>query len=391
MPEPNSKIDDAITKMVAAGESDEDIDLVVNSLKAEQTEHDTQAKKLASGEIASAPTATQRFATGVLNTLPNPVGLLKMFTHPVDTAREYATHQMQQTLPEQAANTMFPMTMGGAGQGAHAGEEMAKGNVAGGVGEVMGAMAPEALPFAPDAVSAMGRPTAAVGRGIAAAAEGTKKISPMVATVEALASHEPTTAMMIAAAPYAAKAAGRGIEVMGNAMRQISRPVTREAVAASEIAGEPLPPNWSAASELPPPSFTNTLPDHWSAASAPKKNADSPLQDLVNQDQTLSPLERQAMQQNVPDVQPSLKRPVEEVIPPSKSSGSQGQGSEPSATPGLTRNDVETIGLNPNNRIKTITSDMVKKIIDARKTRGASYSETYYLEKKLRDLMDADQ
>jgi len=95
-----------------------------------------------------------------------------------------------------------------------------------------------------------------------------------------------------------------------------------------------------------------------------------------------SPLESQAL---------GMKAKVGDVVPPTRTSGAGGAGSEMSATPGLTVNDMMAIGMNPKVTIKTLTPEAAKTILDARKARGATYSEEWYLKKRLDALMESDK
>ena len=69
------------------------------------------------------------------------------------------------------------------------------------------------------------------------------------------------------------------------------------------------------------------------------------------------------------------KIPISSVRP-SKSAGSQGPGSQPSATPGLTVNDMSVIGINPSVRLTKLTPEMADAIDTARAQRHESYAQT---------------
>lgn len=65
-----------------------------------------------------------------------------------------------------------------------------------------------------------------------------------------------------------------------------------------------------------------------------------------------------------------------DLMPPSRSRGSQGDGSAPSATKGLTRNDMETIGENPDIPLgRPLTLEEMLTIQQARQSRSAMYRE----------------
>lgn len=62
---------------------------------------------------------------------------------------------------------------------------------------------------------------------------------------------------------------------------------------------------------------------------------------------------------------------------------------EMSATPGLSRNDVMSIGMNPDNPIKKLTLDMANKIMQDRSMRATGYQEIAALKKRLEELMSS--
>lgn len=65
-----------------------------------------------------------------------------------------------------------------------------------------------------------------------------------------------------------------------------------------------------------------------------------------------------------------------DLMPPSRSRGSQGDGSAPSATKGLTRNDMEAIGENPDIPLRRpLTLEEMLTIQQARQSRSAMYRE----------------
>ena len=124
------------------------------------------------------------------------------------------------------------------------------------------------------------------------------------------------------------------------------------------------------------------------------------------QPKLLGPMAEQAMSPVTPDVVPqSIESPIEaqamgrtstskmpiEQVPASKSSGSRGGGSQMSATPGLTINDMQAVGLNPKVKVTSITPDVAQQILTARRQRGMSYAEDAYLQKRLDQLLSTDR
>lgn len=78
-------------------------------------------------------------------------------------------------------------------------------------------------------------------------------------------------------------------------------------------------------------------------------------------------------------------------LPKSKSSGFQGRGSEPSATSGLTRNDVEALGLDPDQPLTHMTADMMEKLLQARQARRSTYAERARSATRMDAALESDE
>lgn len=86
------------------------------------------------------------------------------------------------------------------------------------------------------------------------------------------------------------------------------------------------------------------------------------------------------------------KLPLSGNLPPTRSSGALRSGeSEMSATPGLTRADVQAIGLNPDNPIKSLTQEMIDKINAARAERETAHRINAGLDAGFRRATDLDE
>lgn len=138
---------------------------------------------------------------------------------------------------------------------------------------------------------------------------------------------------------------------------------------------------------LPTPSPTQSLP--------PSPNALSPIAQEAMQTtgtpappstEPLSPIAQQLMDSLNERASSPSKVSIDKV-PKSRSSGTQGNGSAGSATPGLTRNDMESAGLNPDIKITSLTQDMIDNILANRASRGSRYREDAALLKRLDTLL----
>lgn len=376
------------------------------------------AKGLAKGLIRS-PYDLAKNVAGLATALPGAVrGIDDALLHPVRTAGNVVNAVKQ--LPGMAANAVS-----GALQTAGADPEAFGEGIGSGLGQ-MGLTA-GAGPLA----EAAGGFAAGPGRTMATyAAKGLEAVgSPHVQTgATIVGAHQllggDPKGLATLAVPAGLGALGRkltkGLAASPNAGGRLVKVPMRPLESMLNEA-RALPPEAAllAKGELPPsPTLTPTgRPSITPAAQA--EMAANPLaqtgraagqldhitQAIQDQRTPLSPLEQQGVRAAAPAEAPAAlsaqppaspleaaamgrleKVPVSSVRP-SKSSGSQGAGSQPSATPGLTVNDMSVIGINPSVRLTKLTPEMADAIDIARAQRHESYAQTAReLRKQMADL-----
>lgn len=211
--------------------------------------------------------AIGRFGSGVLSTSPlNPMNLVRAAAHPVDTV----SHLVGDPLSElfQAGKSGLETVTGGDENGrmisgletlkhmggavpligkaaTDAGTHIGEGNVATGLGELAGLGSAALLPKVPAGVDMAGRATSAVGRGLERGGQVAIDFKhgggfPALGALEAVMHSGPKGAA-IAAAPYAVKYGGRGMQSMGGAMQGLAE-VLGHGAPEPAMTPRPMPP-----------------------------------------------------------------------------------------------------------------------------------------------------
>lgn len=393
----DDKLGAMIDRMIAAGESDEDIDLVVKDYQASLD----QVKQNAQVQAAITGPATEQagFNASIMDTVKG-----------VGTGALKALKSTPQTIVSGVRDAA--LVFGNPGQLLREKIAEAPQNIAGVEKVLSGDPEAGGAALTNLGMSLLGphAPAGAVkfGTALETAGELSKPLSLPVAVGEAIMSGNLKGGAAIASVPYVASGLGKVIKGVGKF-----------------FGGEPSVPFH----EQPVFKQMDALPTTGAAPerfSAPPMQTTTPFHELpIHQQMALSPIEEQAVGSPTPEVkaasgdntlasemvnsayknfgsldsltpietQEMLRSPkfsVASQVPPSRSSGAQGVGSEMSATPGLTRNDVMSLGMNPDIPIRKLTALAANSILEARKLRKASYGELYNLEQRLKHLTSQD-
>ena len=441
---PDDKLSGLIDKLIASGASDDDIQFFVNDYKA------TNAPGPFTGPLQeqSQPSLGDKlkegaggFAKGVANTLSSAIEDAQPATwgrrafdtamHPLDTLKGVGdfAHRVVSGEPETV----------GEGLGA-----LATGAASGGIP----AAAKAELRAVPFGIRTAGKATELAGKGAEVLGEHSAPLGRAGMIPTALLGH-PMVAAAELLAPPVIRFIGKGAQKAGQAIQRgataLSDTFSDEASASrmpfdqtriigsnpepwpmrAPIGAPALPPHPVEMGAAPDTSFVRGVPAQPAMAERlglpapamqmpaapdasfvrgipaelPVKEGElvaappSPLVQAMMPDMpvqapptNLSPIQQYMLQQ---EAKPG-KVPVAQV-PKSRSSGAQGGGSTVSGTPGLTVNDMQTLGLNPEIRLSALTQDAIDKILDARKARGLAYREEARLRKLLEARMGADR
>ena len=387
-----------VQRMIDAGESEDNIGKVI------QHYHNVVVPEKATREMASPKIHTGLDGKPYITDDPNDV-------------QGYGDHLLQ-NMQQSALDPMVGLT---ADIKVPALAAKAIGQAAGGVSELA---APVLKDIAGTIRLPVGKALSGVGRGLEAAGAASKPFSMLGALEEAARSGSLTHGVLAGALPYAAQTAGkvlqRGGAMLGAVTPEVSAAAERGAqMAAGPSAIDRLAALTTDAPKAAPPMPAPAAPGDAEAALKAMKAPSTDLRAfLLNQSPAAAmpnPVAAQAAQTmakpvvppteapsslmdqlhaSLADRQAQLARPGKVSIadvPPSRSRGVQGAGSAPSATPGLTRNDLESVGLNPDVKVTALSPDLRDKILASRKSRGASYAEQAALATRLNALLANDR
>ncbi len=221
--------------------------------------------------------AAERFASGAWKIL-NPMGLVNAAMHPIDTAKAMVGAQIEQgqkalelakegrytEAAGHGAAALLPMVGPAA---ANAGERIASGDVAGGLGEGAALLAPAAasagrVPIG-KATSAVGRTAEAVGKS-----SPVRRIGTYGAAAELFKGDIPK-AVMAGVAPIALEKGGQALQRVGDALSGANAPV---------VSPETTPPHLDLSQRVPAGSLTQQqIGERLAAARAQGMTAPQPL------------------------------------------------------------------------------------------------------------------